>query len=104
MLGTEGTTAVLAFNDRSAIGLVDAFVRAGIDIPGSISVVGYDDSPIARLGHVDLTTVSQNSQELTEHAVGALVERLDGGRTDHREVVVAPRLVVRGTTGAPRQR
>jgi DNA-binding LacI/PurR family transcriptional regulator len=104
MLGTGGTTAVLAFNDRSAIGVVDAFVRAGIDIPAAVSVVGYDDSPIARLGHVDLTTVSQNSHELTEHAVGALVERLDGGRTDHREVVVAPRLVVRGTTGAPRQR
>ena len=58
----------------------------------------------ARLAHIDLTTVSQNGQELTEHAVAAVVERLDGGRTDPREVVVAPRLVVRGTTGPPRQR
>jgi DNA-binding LacI/PurR family transcriptional regulator len=103
VLGADGTTAVLTFNDRSAIGLIDAFLRAGIDVPGALSVVGYDDSPIARLAHIDLTTVSQNGQELTEHAVAAVVERLDGGRAEHREVVVAPRLVVRGTTGPPRR-
>jgi DNA-binding LacI/PurR family transcriptional regulator len=92
-------TAVLAFNDRCAMGLIDTLVRAGVDIPGRISVVGYDDSPVARLAHIDLTTVSQNTEELTEHAVTALIERLDGGRTEDREVVVPPRLVIRGTTG-----
>jgi DNA-binding LacI/PurR family transcriptional regulator len=94
-------TAVLTFNDRCAMGLIDALVRAGVDIPGTISVVGYDDSPIARLAHIDLTTVSQNTHELTEHAVTAVIERLDNSRTDHREVVVPPRLVIRGTTGPP---
>jgi DNA-binding LacI/PurR family transcriptional regulator len=94
-------TAVLTFNDRSAVGLLDALVRAGVAVPGEVSVVGYDDSPLSRLAHIDLTTVSQNSRELTEHAVAAVVERLDGGRTEHREVVVAPELVVRGTTGPP---
>ena len=92
-------TAVLTFNDRSAVGLLDALVRAGVAVPGEVSVVGYDDSPLSRLAHIDLTTVSQNSRELTEHAVAAVVERLDGGRTEHREVVVAPKLVMRGTTG-----
>jgi DNA-binding LacI/PurR family transcriptional regulator len=94
-------TAVVTFNDRSAMGLVDTLIRAGLDIPGSISVVGYDDSPLARLAHIDLTTVSQNPGQLTEHAVAALIERLDNGRVVHREVVVRPRLVVRGTTGPP---
>jgi DNA-binding LacI/PurR family transcriptional regulator len=94
-------TAVLTFNDRAAMGLLDALVRARVDVPDDISVVGYDDSPFARLAHVDLTTVSQNTPELTEHAVAAVIERLDGGRTEHREVVVQPRLVVRGTTGPP---
>jgi len=94
-------TAVLAFNDRAAMGLLDALVRARVDVPRTVSVVGYDDSPFARLAHVDLTTVSQNTTELTEHAVTALIERLDGGRTEHREVVVHPRLVVRGTTAPP---
>jgi DNA-binding LacI/PurR family transcriptional regulator len=94
-------TAVLTYNDRSAVGLLDALVRAGVDVPGAVSVVGYDDSPLSRLGHIDLTTVSQNTQEQTERAVAAVVERLDGGRTRHREVVVPPQLVVRGTTGPP---
>ena len=97
-------TAVLTFNDRAAMGLLDALVRARIDVPARVSVVGYDDSPFARLAHVDLTTVSQNTPELTEHAVTAVIERLDGGRTEHREVVVRPRLVVRGTTGPPPDR
>ncbi|WP_222269737.1 substrate-binding domain-containing protein [Modestobacter marinus] len=92
-------TAVLAFDDRSAGGLLDALVRAGVDVPADVSVVGYDDSPLSRLAHIDLTTVSHNPRELTGHAVAALVERLDGGRTEHREVVVAAELVVRGTTG-----
>jgi DNA-binding LacI/PurR family transcriptional regulator len=92
-------TAVLTFNDRCAMGLIDSLVRADVDIPGQISVVGYDDSPIARLAHIDLTTVSQNTPELTEHAVVAVLERLDDGRLGHSEVVIAPRLVVRGTTG-----
>ena len=95
-------TAVLTFNDRCALGLIDALVRDGIDIPGAVSVIGYDDSPISRLAHVDLTTVSQNTGELTEHAVAAVVERLDNGRAQHREVVVPPRLVIRGTTRPPR--
>jgi DNA-binding LacI/PurR family transcriptional regulator len=94
-------TAVVTFNDRVAVGLLDALSRAGVAVPGEMSVVGYDDSPLSRLAHVDLTTVSQNSHQLTEHAVAAVVERLDGGRTGHREVVLAPRLVVRSTTGPP---
>ncbi len=94
-------TAMLTFNDRAAMGLLDALIRAGVDVPGTVSVVGYDDSPFSRLAHIDLTTVSQNTPELTEHAMAAVVERLDGGRTDHREVVVRPELKVRGTTGPP---
>jgi DNA-binding LacI/PurR family transcriptional regulator len=95
-------TAVVTFNDRVAVGLLDALSRAGVAVPGDISVVGYDDSPLSRLAHVGLTTVSQNSRALTEHAVTAIVERLDGGRTTHREVVLPPHLVVRTTTAPPR--
>jgi DNA-binding LacI/PurR family transcriptional regulator len=94
-------TAMLTFNDRAAMGLLDALIRARVDVPAMMSVVGYDDSPFSRFAHVDLTTVSQNTPELTEHALAAVVERLDGGRTGHREVVVRPELKVRGTTGPP---
>src|SRR4051794_14128714 len=94
-------TAVVTFNDRVAVGLLDTLTRAGLDVPGEVSVVGYDDSPLARLAHVGLTTVNQNSRELTEQAVAALVERVEGTRTQAREVVLPPRLVLRRTTAPP---
>jgi DNA-binding LacI/PurR family transcriptional regulator len=92
-------SAVVASNDRCAVGLLDAFVRAGLGVPTDISIVGYDDSSLARLVHVDLTTVNQDAAAQARHAVAAVVERLDGGRTERREVVLHPRLVVRGSTG-----
>ncbi len=95
-------TAVVCANDRSAIGLLDVFVRAGVRVPQDVSVVGFDDSALARLAHVDLTTVSQEAPRQAACAVAAALERLDGGRTEATETVLAPRLVVRGTTGPPR--
>jgi DNA-binding LacI/PurR family transcriptional regulator len=97
-------TAVLTFNDRAAMGLLDSLIRARVPVPGAVSVAGYDDSPFSRLAYIDLTTVSQNTPELTEHAMAAVIERLDGGRTGHREVVVRPQLKVRGTTAPPPER
>jgi DNA-binding LacI/PurR family transcriptional regulator len=96
--------AVVAFNDQCALGLLDALNRAGVDVPGSLSVVGYDDSSLSRLAHVNLTTVSQDARQQAEHAVAAAVARLENGRTSRREVVLTPHLVVRGTTGAPSAR
>jgi DNA-binding LacI/PurR family transcriptional regulator len=97
-------TAVLAFNDRSALGLLDRLRRTGVRVPEQVSVVGYDDSPVARLGTVDLTTVSQAPQAMAEAAVSAAVNRLEGTGPDdraHVDVVLEPRLVVRGTTAPP---
>ena len=96
---TDRPSAVVASNDRCAVGLQDAFVRAGVGVGTDISIVGYDDSSLARLVHVDLTTVNQDAAVQARHAVAAVVERLDAGRTGRREVVLRPRLVVRGSTG-----
>jgi DNA-binding LacI/PurR family transcriptional regulator len=94
-------SAVMASNDRCALGVLDALNRAGVQVPGSVSLVGYDDSILARLAHIDLTTVSQNAREQAEQAIEAVVERLDSGRATRREVVLNPRLVVRSTAGPP---
>ncbi len=94
-------TAIFAANDRCAHGVLDTLTRAGVDVPGNISVVGYDDSEIARLTFIDLTTVRQDAGQMAERAVQAIVERLDHGRTDAREIVLDPMLIVRGTTGPP---
>lgn len=98
----EPPTAVIAFNDRAALGLLDGLLRAGVRVPMDMSVVGYDDSPSAHLPQVDLTTVSQDTRHQAEEAVAAVLERLDGGRTQRREVVLEPQLVVRRTTAPPR--
>jgi LacI family transcriptional regulator len=91
-------TAVCAANDRSAIGLLDELRRSGIEVPGGIAVAGYDDSVLARLAHIDLTTVSQQPRQQAERAVKAVVERLDEGRRDRLDVLLEPRLVTRNTT------
>jgi DNA-binding LacI/PurR family transcriptional regulator len=93
--------AVLAFNDRCATGVLDTFLRAGVTVPGEISVVGFDDTSLSRLAHIDLTTVAQDVPRLAELAVGRAIARLDGEEVPDGEQVVPPRLVVRGTTAAP---
>jgi DNA-binding LacI/PurR family transcriptional regulator len=94
-------TAVVCANDRSAVGALDMLRRSGVDVPGAVSITGYDDSFLARLGHIDLTSVSQAPREQANRAVEAIVERLDAGRTEPVSSVLAPQLVVRQTTGAP---
>jgi DNA-binding LacI/PurR family transcriptional regulator len=94
-------TAVVASNDRSAVGLLDAFTRLGIKVPEAVSVVGYDDSMLARLAHVDLTTVSQDARRQAEQAIALAVERLEHDRTAPREIVLTPHLVVRSSTAPP---
>ena len=97
----ELPTAVMASNDRLAVGVMDAFVRAGIDVPGQVSVVGYDDSTLARLAHIDLTSVNQDAPAQAHEAVQAAVSRLDAGRTRRYEAVLVPHLIVRGSTAPP---
>ena len=95
-------TAVVASNDMCAVGLQDTFLRAGVDVPGEVSLVGYDNSTLARLAHIDLTSVDQNAAELAAHAVEAAADRLENGRTTAEEFVLTPHLVVRGSTAAAR--
>jgi len=92
-------TAMVAGNDRCAHGILDTFIRAGVDVPGDISVVGYDDSRTARLSFIDLTTIRQDPTRMAENAVQAVVERLDDGRTTQRDIVLEPELVIRTSTG-----
>jgi DNA-binding LacI/PurR family transcriptional regulator len=97
-------TAVFAFNDRCALGFVDVLIRAGVRVPDDVSVVGFDDSPLAGLAHVDLTTIGQDSARLAELAVARAVDRIEGPPVTAVDAVCEPHLVVRGSTAAPRRR
>ncbi|MEZ0164494.1 LacI family DNA-binding transcriptional regulator [Kineococcus sp. LSe6-4] len=94
-------TAVVAANDRVALGVLDALLRAGRDVPRHVSVAGYDDSPLARLGHVQLTSVGQDPAGQARAAVRLAVERVEGIERESVDVVVEPHLVIRGTTAPP---
>lgn len=92
-------TALLVFNDRCALGAIDAFERAGIGIPDRVSVVGFDDSQFARLAHIGLTSVRQDVAALAESAVGRAMARLAG--EEPGLILHSAELVVRHSTAAP---
>ncbi|MDQ0746170.1 DNA-binding LacI/PurR family transcriptional regulator [Streptomyces africanus] len=96
-------TAVLAGNDRCAMGLLMALTRSGIEVPRDLSVVGYDDSHLSHLMPIGLTTVRQDASLMAEHAVRFAVERLENRELPPREAVLDPKLVVRGTSGPARE-
>jgi LacI family transcriptional regulator len=88
--GGELPDAILAVNDEVAIGLLTGLRRAGVDVPGQVSVAGIDDTRPARL--VDLTSVSLPLHELGARAARVVIEGGGG------HVVLPHRLVARGTT------
>lgn len=96
-------SAVFAFNDRCALGAMDVLIRAGVAVPQRVSVLGFDDSPLAGLAHIDLTTIRQDSAGLARAAVLRLVTRLDDVSVDGgaMDITREPTLVVRGSTAPP---
>lgn len=97
----ERVTAVIAFNDRCALGALDTLIRAGIAVPQDMSVIGYDNSRIARISYINLTTVGQHPGHLTRLAVHRAIARLENDPTDPRDQLVPAELIVRTTTGPP---
>ena len=95
-------TALLAFNDGSAIGAMRAMQDVGLNVPRDVSVVGVDDIQIAGYISPRLTTVRQPLQIMGEMAARTLLQRIDGDQVAE-ETIVEPELVVReSTTQAPR--
>jgi DNA-binding LacI/PurR family transcriptional regulator len=91
-------TAVFAANDLVAVGAIDVLGQAGHCVPGDVSVMGYDNTAIARMTHLSLTSIEQPTHDMGRIAVELLKERI-GGRTEQRIEQVEPTLIVRKTTG-----
>ena len=99
--GQRPCTAIFVGNDLSALGALDVIDGLGFRVPDDVSVVGYDNTFVAALRHVGLTSVDQWRDRLGELAVEALVERVEHGRTTPRHDTITPTLVTRSTTAAP---
>jgi DNA-binding LacI/PurR family transcriptional regulator len=95
-------TAIFASNDLCAIGAMNALEEAGLRIPQDISLIGYDNTSLAALRHISLSSIHQPGGDMGRSAVDRLAERIASERTAPRHDVVAPSLVVRSTTAPPR--
>ncbi len=94
----RGCTAVVCGSDMMALGAVRAARERGLAVPGDVSVVGFDDSPLIAFTDPPLTTVRQPVQAMASAAVGALLEEINGNPVQRTEFVFQPELVVRGST------
>jgi LacI family transcriptional regulator len=94
----EGATAVVAHNDMLAIDTIDRLERQGRRVPHDVSVVGFDDIPLAGHWRLNLTTVRSDAAEMGRRAVELVVGAAGASRhVAHREVQSSP-LIVRATT------
>ncbi|MGY2872959.1 DNA-binding LacI/PurR family transcriptional regulator [Marmoricola sp. URHA0025 HA25] len=100
LLATGGITAVLCFSDVFALAVVEAAGELGLDVPRGLSVVGYDDNPLASTSRPALTTVRQDITA-KGHLAAAMLADLLAGRPVRSELLPAT-LVVRDSTGPVR--
>jgi len=93
-------TAIFCFNDIAAIGAIRALKDAGLSVPTDVSVVGFDDIQSAAYSTPSLTTVRQPLTEMGKRGAQVLLDRIANRDKEHiPEIVMAPELVVRESTG-----
>lgn len=97
-------TAVVAFNDISAIGAIRAFVNQGLRVPDDISVVGFDDIQGAAYHNPSLTTIRQPLKEMGATAARVLLQRIRGKGTPPEIIPIHPELIIRESTCPPNAR
>lgn len=91
----NNSTAVVCYNDRIAVNLLQFCREQGISVPDDISVVGIDDSKYASICDVPLTTVRHPHCELGETAARTLLDMIEAHSAQHRDVIFIPNLIVR---------
>lgn len=99
----ELPTAIFCANDLVAVGLLSEFANAGVRVPEDVSIVGYDNSTLAGLSLVKLTTIEQPLTQLGKACIELTLQRLQGGRNTSVVKEYEPRLVKRNSTAAPRK-
>jgi LacI family transcriptional regulator len=94
-------TAIFAANDEMALGILEAARTRGLRVPGDLSVVGFDDTEIARVASPQLTTVAQPLRRMGAVALRTALRLGAGEHIDSHHVELATELVVRGSTAEP---
>jgi LacI family xylobiose transport system transcriptional regulator len=99
----EPPTAIFAGSDLQAVGVIEAARAHHLAVPDDLSVIGYDDIPLAQWLSPNLTTVHQPLQKMAEEATRMILQLREGTDSVQTRIDLATHLVVRGST-APRKR
>lgn len=93
-------TAIFAGTDNVAFGIMQYAFEMGLKIPDDFSLVGYDNTQMAALGSISLTSVDQDPKEIGVRAAQFMLSRIEG-RREAQSATFEPNLIVRGTCGPP---
>lgn len=96
-----GTTAIFAANDTMALGALAALRDRGLVVPDDVSILGYDNSPLAQSRFLNLTSIDDRSEDVGGAVGRALLARIDDPTTAPVRLLIEPTLVIRGTTASP---
>jgi len=97
--GTPLPRVIVCANDQTALGAMYVLRRSGVDVPGQVAVTGFDDIPMARHLHPQLTTVKQPIGELGETAFETLYSMISGEEPAERDIALPTRLMCRESCG-----
>lgn len=95
----RGATAVIAHNDLTALGVMSRLAQRGVSVPHDFSVIGVDDTFMARLPHPQLTSIHLPLNEMGSKAVDVMVDMISGGEVAPDVIKLSAGLIVRGSTG-----
>jgi LacI family transcriptional regulator len=92
-------TALFAYNDISAIGAIQAFHEAGLRVPEDVSVIGFDNIPLAVIVKPELTTISQPLLRMGQIAAKTIIEQIEKTAQYKPEIMIEPELIQRASSG-----
>lgn len=90
-----GYTAIFSMNDIIAASLIISFYEQGVKVPDDISIVGFDDTPMATIGMVKLTTVSRDIKTYSSAAVDLILFRINNREAPSQKIILPPQLIIR---------
>lgn len=99
---SDRPTAIIASNDQMALAALDVARERGLDVPGDLSIVSFDDTPIVRYTHPPLASVSQPIADITAHAAEMIITAMRGGEVNDEPVTIPATFVPRGSIAALR--
>jgi DNA-binding LacI/PurR family transcriptional regulator len=101
MASLTAPDAIFVGNDHMAFGVIDALRGLGLSIPGDVSVVGYDDVPMAAWGAYDLTTLRQPVSRMVEATVDTLLAQIENPDRPAQKIEIDGPLILRGSARLP---